>query len=140
MSNKSSMPGDGLEIFDKAVSSVRDERARLRNATVDKRAIIDGEWERAVQAAEALKLRVGKDPRVKAFSISRRLNDVMITVKRDERSPPHFIRISRQHPDQNYPGYEKIWLRETGHFQDRQFEEADLVVRDIALSLAHLLA
>ncbi len=134
------MPSDGLEIFEKAVSSVRDERARRQNATLDKRAMIDAEWERALQAAEGLKRRVGNDPRVKAFSISRRLNDVMITVKRDERSPPHFIRISRQHPDQNYPGYEKIWLRETGHFQDRQFEDAELVVRDVALSLAHCLA
>lgn len=140
MSSKSSTPGDGLEIFDKAVSSVRTERAKLQAATQDKRALIDTEWERALQGAEHLKARVGGDPRIKAFSISRRLQDVMITIKTNERSPPHFIRMSRQHPDQNFPGFEAIWLRETGYHQDRQFDRADLVVREIALALAHFLA
>lgn len=140
MRDKSSTPQDGLEIFDKAVSSVRTERAKLQAAVQDKKAIIDSEWERALQGAEALKQRVGGDPRIKAFSISRRLGDVMITLKTNERSPPHFIRMSRQHPDQNFPGFEAIWLRETGYHQDRQFDRADLVVREVALSLAHFLA
>ncbi len=140
MSHKSNTPGGGLETFDKAVSSVRDERARMKDATQEKRIRIDSEWEKVMQGAEGLKARVGGDARVKAFSVSRRLNEIMITLKANERTPPHFIRISRQHPDQNYPGFEAIWLRETGYYQDRQFDKADLVIRDVALSLAHYLA
>lgn len=132
-------PG-GLDIFDRAMSSVQQQRAQHKSGGDEKRERIDAEWRRVVEGAEALKLRVFTDPRVKAFNISQRLQEVMVTIRLNEREPPRFIRISRQHPDdKNYPGMDAIWVRETGHPQDRRYEAADELLREFALSLVHAL-
>lgn len=129
----------GLDIFDRAMSSVQQQRAQHKTGDEEKRVRLDAEWRRVVEGAETLKRRVFTDPRVKAFNISSRLQEIMVTIRVNEREPPRFIRISRQHPDQNYPGMDALWVRETGHHQDRRYDKADDLLREFALSLAHSL-
>lgn len=130
----------GLDLFDRAMSSARQQRSSSKSALEEKRERVDAEWKKVTQTADAIKRRVATDSRIKAFNISDRLQEIMVTVRQNETTPPHFIRISRQHPDQNYPGIEAIWIRETGYSQDRRFDDAEALIREFALSLAHSLA
>lgn len=129
-----------LELFDRALNSARQQKGKNRDALAQKREHMNAEWERVVAGAAVLRQRVQGDARVKAFNISARLQSIFITLRVREAEPPRFIHLSRHHPDQNYPGIEALWLRSSDVGMVRQFDNAQTILRELAVALAHALA
>lgn len=130
---------DSLKLLDHLVGSIRSHRDREKTEKEEAQARLRGEWEKTLAYAEQLKRKVGGDPRIKYFEISRRNNDAMIRVQREPSLPQQTITLSMEHPDDKGHLLRGVWLRRNGQL-DRCYETADEAIGELVRDLAFLLA
>lgn len=130
---------DSLKLLDHLVGSIRSHRDREKTEKEEAQARLREEWEKTLAYAEQLKRKVGGDPRIKYFEISRRNNDAMIRVQREPSLPQQTITLSMEHPDDKGHLLRGVWLRRNGQL-DRCYETADEAIGELVRDLAFLLA
>lgn len=130
---------DSLNLLDHLVGSIRSHRDREKIEKEEAQLQRRAEWEKALAYAEQLKRKVGSDPRIKYFEISRRNNDAMIRVQREPSLPQQTITLSMEHPDNKGHALRGVWLRRNGQL-DRCYESADEAIGELVRDLAFLLA
>lgn len=132
--------GDITSQFDRHLQSVRSYREEAHATTLNKRARIDAEWTKMIQAVRALQARLSADKRVLSFTISRDLKEIAIKIAdpHEKRGHRYFL-LSREHPDGKFPGVDNVWLREFGR-DDASFDEPQKGMEELMLRIAGTLA
>ena len=72
--------GDVTSQFERHLQSVRSYREEAQATTLNKRARIDAEWTKTIQAMRSLQARLSADKRCMSFTISRDLKEVAIKI------------------------------------------------------------
>jgi pSer/pThr/pTyr-binding forkhead associated (FHA) protein len=132
-------PATDVGKLDALVGSIRSHRERERAAKEAFQAQVREQWQKTLAYAEQLKEKVGKDPRVKYFSVSRRANDVMIRFQRDPSSAVQMLYLSLEHPEEKNHALQGIWFRRSGA-ADRCMQSADEVATELVSEVAFLIA
>ena len=132
--------GDITSQFERHLQSVRSYREESMATTLNKKARIDAEWSKMLQAMRALQTRLSGDKRVLSFTISRDLREVAIKIAdaHEKRGHRYFL-LSREHPDGKFPGMDSVWLREFGR-DDASFDDPNRAMEELLLRIAGTLA
>lgn len=132
--------GDITSQFERHLQSVRSYREEAMATTLNKKARIDAEWGKMIQAMRALQTRLSADKRVLSFTISRDLREVAVKIAdaHEKRGHRYFL-LSREHPDGKFPGMDSVWLREFGR-DDASFDDPNKGMEELLLRIAGTLA
>ncbi|HUP92696.1 MAG TPA: FHA domain-containing protein [Solimonas sp.] len=128
-----------VDMLDHLVGSIRSHRDREQRGREDARAQLQGEWEKALTYSEQLKLKIGKDPRIKFFGVNRRANDVTIRFQRSPSAPIDLMMLSLDHPENKHQSLFGIWFRRSGE-ADRCFQTAEELAAEMIREFAFVLA
>lgn len=126
-------------MLDALVGSIRSHRDKEKAEREAQQKKLREQWVRMLNYAEELKAKVGTDPRVKHFNVSRRANDILIRFQRSAGSPVEMLYFSLAHPDQADHALTGIWFRRTGE-PDRCLENADAAATELVNEMAFLIA
>ena len=127
------------DMVDSMLEAIRSHREQERTLEIRRKEAVNREWRKLVDAAVALKKKVGGHPRVKFFDIARDQSEILIRIQREgSRGGQHTILIARQHPHNPSP-LETIWLIESGN-PDKHKESSEDIMRDVMKTLAPLIA
>lgn len=129
----------GLDVFNQAVRGIHSQRQERGDAAAERKVKLDAEWERVMKACVQLKQRLEGHPKLQAFLISERARRVQIALRQGEGKQPFMISASRDHfnPDHNRVT-QALWVFRPGN-DNRQYDSADLLVRELATTLASYL-
>lgn len=127
------------KLLDQQLQGIRSQRQDHQETTRTRREQFDQGWRAAVTAARELKGRVGNDPRVLFYVISR--DEQEVTVKLKENSSRGFcnLTISKRHPIKETMAEGLVWFAETGD-DPKSYSDPREMLEDFVRAIAAKLA
>lgn len=126
-------------LLEQQIQGIRSQRQDHQETTRTRRESFEQAWREAIVGARELKNRVGNDPRVLFYVISR--DEQEVTVKLKENSERGFcnVTISRRHPIKETMAEGILWFAETGS-EPRSYSNPKEMLEDFVRAIAVKLA
>lgn len=126
-------------LLEQQIQGIRSQRQDYQDITRTRRDQFDQAWREAITAVRELKSRVGADPRVLFYVISR--DEQETTVKLKDNSSRGFcnLTLSRRHPIKETMAEGIVWFAETGD-EPRSYSITKEALQDFVRAIASRLA
>ena len=128
-----------LRELDRLLGSIREHRKSEVQNNDAKRAELMLEWQRTLQYADALKIKLAEESRIRFFDVSERRGEVVLRLEKAPGQPTQLLMLTWGHAELKERGADGIWLRQPNSVDKRYDKSAD-ALREMVATLAHLLA
>jgi pSer/pThr/pTyr-binding forkhead associated (FHA) protein len=126
-------------LLDQQIQGIRSQRQDYQDTTRTRREQFDQAWREAIVAVKELKGRVGNDPRVLFYVISRDEQEVTVKVKDSSSRGFCNLTLSRRHPIKETSAEGIVWFAETGD-EPRSYSKTTEALQDFVRAIASKLA
>jgi len=128
------------ELLDKKLHSIRSFRGEAQPEPSQKLEAFEQEWDKVVASMRELQQRLGKDPRVLLFVISRNQREITAKIAGPGSKRGHlYLILSPQHPEGKFRDQLTVWLCEFGE-ADINYDEPREAMRHFIERIAGKLA
>lgn len=128
-----------LKELDRLLGSIRSFRDQEADQQRLRQTELMHEWRSTLAYAEAMKLRLARETRIRYFEVSERRHEIVLRIVRAPGEPTRLLTLTWGHPEQRDKAPDGIWIRAT-HQPDRRFQKSSEAVREMVALLAVFLA
>lgn len=128
------------QLLAQRIQGIRQHRSQSGDDSKSRKAMLDAEWIALVASARSLQSKLGGDPRLQSFAVSRDEGEILAKLAAPGTALGfHSLILARHHPDGKYPDLAGAWLMELGrpaaHFPSPK-EAMEEFIRRLAPRLA----
>lgn len=128
-----------LQELDRLLGSIRSFRDQEADQQRLRQTELMHEWRSTLAYAEAMKLRLARETRIRYFEVSERRHEIVLRIVRAPGEPTRLLTLTWGHPEQRDKAPDGIWIRATQQ-PDRRFQKSSEAVREMVSLLAVFLA
>ena len=128
-----------LKELDRLLGSIRSFRDQEADQQRIRQTELMHEWRSTLAYAEAMKLRLAQETRIRYFEVSERRHEIVLRIVRAPGEPTRLLTLTWGHPEQRDKAPDGIWIRATQQ-PDRRFQKSAEAVREMVAILAVFLA
>lgn len=126
-------------LLEQQIQGIRSQRQDYQDTTRTRREQFDQAWREAITAVRELKSRVGTDPRVLFYVISRDEQETNVKLKDNSSHGFCNLTLSRRHPIKETVAEGIVWFAETGD-EPRSYTNTKEALQDFVRAIASRLA